>query len=201
SEATSLGLFVTADTYSGSNGYSLRLRGLDADGLAADVVGAVHDDGAIPRHVIHPLLQSAQAEGIAVAAAVRVGGDEETERGRLTAGLVGEEAGQVAAAALAMSAELAVEQLARDEVEDEQPRLRRRQRVVDDRQQIAAPDQSLRRGAAGGVEGEFENVGAQPGRLLHQRGEERIPDRRLHTGRDCSNQYYSEDEALHLDDA
>ena len=27
--ATSLGLFVTADTYKGSNGYSLRLRGLD----------------------------------------------------------------------------------------------------------------------------------------------------------------------------
>jgi len=27
--ATSLGLFVTADTYNGSNGYSLRLRGLD----------------------------------------------------------------------------------------------------------------------------------------------------------------------------
>jgi hypothetical protein len=29
SEATSLGLFVTADTYNGSNGYSLRLRGLE----------------------------------------------------------------------------------------------------------------------------------------------------------------------------
>jgi L,D-transpeptidase catalytic domain len=30
SEATSLGLFVTADTYNGSNGYSLRLKGLEA---------------------------------------------------------------------------------------------------------------------------------------------------------------------------
>ena len=29
SEATSLGLFVTADTYNGSNGYSLRLKGLE----------------------------------------------------------------------------------------------------------------------------------------------------------------------------
>src|ERR1051325_1033426 len=29
SEATSLGLFVTADTYTGHNGYSLRLKGLE----------------------------------------------------------------------------------------------------------------------------------------------------------------------------
>ena len=44
SHQSSLGLFVTGDTYVGSNGYSLRLDGLD-DGIDAGVLGAC---GAIP---------------------------------------------------------------------------------------------------------------------------------------------------------
>ena len=55
--ATSLGLFVTADTYVGSNGYSLRLRGLEEgiNDMAMDRAIVMHGAAYVSRAAIHAL--------------------------------------------------------------------------------------------------------------------------------------------------
>ena len=57
SEATSLGLFVIADTYSGSNGYSLRLRGLEegVNDMAWDRAIVMHGAYYVSREAIRVL--------------------------------------------------------------------------------------------------------------------------------------------------
>ena len=69
-----------------------------------------------------------------------------------------------------MRAELAEEQLARGEVEHEQARLGRGQRVVDDREHVFSRDQSHARGAMDGLERELERFRVQAGCLLEKRG-------------------------------
>ncbi|MEK6372119.1 MAG: murein L,D-transpeptidase catalytic domain family protein [Acidobacteriota bacterium] len=55
--ATSLGLFVTADTYTGSNGYSLRLRGLEegVNDMAWDRAIVMHGAYYVSREAIRAL--------------------------------------------------------------------------------------------------------------------------------------------------
>jgi hypothetical protein len=55
--ATSLGLFVTADTYFGSNGYSLRLKGLEegVNDMAMDRAIVMHGASYVSRAAIHAL--------------------------------------------------------------------------------------------------------------------------------------------------
>jgi len=55
--ATSLGLFVTADTYIGSNGYSLRLRGLEegVNDMAMDRAIVMHGAPYVSRAAIRAL--------------------------------------------------------------------------------------------------------------------------------------------------
>ena len=55
--ATSLGLFVTADTYTGSNGYSLRLRGLEegVNDMAMDRAIVMHGASYVSRAAINAL--------------------------------------------------------------------------------------------------------------------------------------------------
>lgn len=55
--ATSLGLFVTADTYFGSNGYSLRLRGLEegVNDMAWDRAIVMHGASYVSREAIRAL--------------------------------------------------------------------------------------------------------------------------------------------------
>lgn len=55
--ATSLGLFVTADTYVGSNGYSLRLRGLEegVNDMAWDRAIVMHGAAYVSRTAINAL--------------------------------------------------------------------------------------------------------------------------------------------------
>lgn len=55
--ATSLGLFVTEDTYIGSNGYSLRLRGLEAgfNDMAWDRAIVMHGAAYVSKAAIHAL--------------------------------------------------------------------------------------------------------------------------------------------------
>ena len=55
--ATSLGLFVTADTYVGSNGYSLRLRGLEegVNDMAMDRAIVMHGASYVSRAAIRAL--------------------------------------------------------------------------------------------------------------------------------------------------
>jgi hypothetical protein len=57
SEATSLGLFVTADTYNGSNGYSLRLKGLEEgiNDMAFDRAIVMHGAYYVSSEAIHAL--------------------------------------------------------------------------------------------------------------------------------------------------
>jgi hypothetical protein len=57
SEATSLGLFVTADTYIGNNGYSLRLRGLEQgiNDMAWDRLIVMHGASYVSREAIKVL--------------------------------------------------------------------------------------------------------------------------------------------------
>ena len=57
SEATSLGLFVTADTYFGHNGYSLRLRGLEegVNDMAWDRAIVMHGAAYVSREAIKVL--------------------------------------------------------------------------------------------------------------------------------------------------
>src|SRR5258706_12039352 len=57
SEATSLGLFVTADTYIGGNGYSLRLKGLEEgiNDMAWDRMIVMHGAYYVSREAIHAL--------------------------------------------------------------------------------------------------------------------------------------------------
>ena len=57
SEATSLGLFVTADTYNGSNGYSLRLKGLEEgiNDMAWDRMIVMHGAYYVSREAIRAL--------------------------------------------------------------------------------------------------------------------------------------------------
>jgi len=55
--ATSLGLFVTADTYVGGNGYSLRLKGLEEgiNDMAMDRAIVLHGASYVSRAAIHAL--------------------------------------------------------------------------------------------------------------------------------------------------
>jgi len=55
--ATSLGLFVTADTYVGSNGYSLRLKGLEEgiNDMAMDRAIVMHGAAYVSKAAIHSL--------------------------------------------------------------------------------------------------------------------------------------------------
>lgn len=55
--ATSLGLFVTADTYNGSNGYSLRLRGLEEgiNDMAMDRAIVMHGAPYVSRSAVQAL--------------------------------------------------------------------------------------------------------------------------------------------------
>jgi hypothetical protein len=57
SEATSLGLFVTADTYIGNNGYSLRLKGLEEgiNDMAWDRAIVMHGAYYVSREAINAL--------------------------------------------------------------------------------------------------------------------------------------------------
>lgn len=57
SEASSLGLFVTADTYVGGNGYSLRLRGLEegVNDMAFDRAIVMHGAYYVSREAIRAL--------------------------------------------------------------------------------------------------------------------------------------------------
>ncbi len=57
SEATSLGLFVTADTYIGGNGYSLRLKGLEEgiNDMAFDRMIVMHGAYYVSREAIRAL--------------------------------------------------------------------------------------------------------------------------------------------------
>jgi len=57
SEATSLGLFVTADTYEGSNGYSMRLKGLEegVNDMAWDRAIVMHGAYYVSREAIKVL--------------------------------------------------------------------------------------------------------------------------------------------------
>src|SRR5258706_6609484 len=93
------------------------------DRLLAEVGRAVHDDGAIEGHVVDAFFQAAKTERVAVAAFVRIGCNEKAEAGGQTAGAVGEEVGDVAAAPFPMRDELAEEKLVRGQVKAEEPRL------------------------------------------------------------------------------
>src|SRR3954468_15632373 len=55
--ATSLGLFVTADTYNGSNGYSLRLKGLEegVNDMAYDRAIVMHGASSVSQEAIKVL--------------------------------------------------------------------------------------------------------------------------------------------------
>ena len=55
--ATSIGLFVTADTYNGSNGYSLRLKGLDegVNDMAFDRAIVMHGASYVSRAAVRAL--------------------------------------------------------------------------------------------------------------------------------------------------
>jgi L,D-transpeptidase catalytic domain len=55
--ATSLGLYVTADTYFGHNGYSLRLRGLEegVNDMAWDRAIVIHGASYVSREAVHAL--------------------------------------------------------------------------------------------------------------------------------------------------
>jgi hypothetical protein len=57
SEATSLGLFVTADTYNGNNGYSLRLKGLEEgiNDMAWDRAIVMHGAYYVSREAVRVL--------------------------------------------------------------------------------------------------------------------------------------------------
>jgi hypothetical protein len=57
SEATSLGLFVTADTYTGHNGYSLRLKGLEegVNDMAWDRMIVIHGAYYVSQEAIRVL--------------------------------------------------------------------------------------------------------------------------------------------------
>src|SRR6185503_14545175 len=118
--------------------------------------------------------EAAQTERIAVTADVSIFRDEQPEARGLAAGTIGEKARAVVAAVLAVRNELAEEQLARDEIEDEETRLRRRERVVDDRDHVAALQQPTLVCRLCGVEGEAEDFGAQTWRLPEQRGREGV---------------------------
>jgi len=55
--ATSIGLFVTADTYNGGNGYSLRLRGLEEgiNDMAWDRAIVLHGASYVSQEAVHAL--------------------------------------------------------------------------------------------------------------------------------------------------
>src|SRR5207247_2632598 len=103
-------------------------------------------------------------------------------------------------AVLAVRAELAEEQLARAEIENEEARLGRWQRIVDDRQQILLGDQSLIRRAALCVERELQHFGAEAGRLLEQHLDQRSGLSRM-GGYDGSDEKNDTDELLHWTNA
>ena len=109
-------------------------------------MGSVHDDQAVTRGVIHALFQSIQAQRIAVAAKVRIGGDEQSETGRQTSMAVGEVAGNIAAGVLSMRHQFMKQELPGLEIKHEQSPARGRDRVIDDRQNVLTTHQSALRG-------------------------------------------------------
>ena len=78
-------------------------------------------------------------------------------------GLLEKKFGDVAAARFAVRDQLAEEELVRGEVEDEQPRLRRRQRVIDDRQQVALRDSPLSSARVAAASASLSTSGRRPG--------------------------------------
>ncbi len=76
-----------------------------------------------------------------------------------------------------MRAELVEQKPLLCEIEYEHPLLRRRERVIDHRQQIAARNQAAFGSRAHGIERQSQHIGAQAGGLAHQRGDERIRGR------------------------
>ena len=79
--------------------------------------------------------------------------------------------GDITAARLSVCNQFAEEELVRGEIEDEETRLRRRQRVIDDRQQVAFRDEPAVLGARGGGESQLEHGRPQTGSLRHERGD------------------------------
>src|SRR5438270_6392345 len=79
----------------------------DFDGLAADVIRAVKNDGALFGHVVESRIEPAKLQRIAVVPDVRVAGDVETEAGFFAAGIVGEESRDVTAGVFSVRAQLA----------------------------------------------------------------------------------------------
>ena len=131
----------------------------------------MQDDRAVPRHVVEAFLEAFQAERVAVVAVVGVGGDEEAEARFETAGAVGKSGGDVVAAVLAVRDELTEEDPLCGEVEYEQPRLRRGDRVVDHGQEVAPLHEPLVFRLLRGVHREAQHVRREPRRLLEQRRE------------------------------
>src|SRR5687768_28356 len=139
-----------------------------SDGNRAHVIRAVHHDGSIPGVVVHAVLEAAKAKRVTIAPEVGVRRDEQAETGGEAAVAIGEDRRNVAAAVLAVSNQLAVEELTLLEIKHKKAGLRRRNRMIDDREKVAALEQTLLTGARRGVEREAKNIRLQSRSLSDQ---------------------------------
>src|SRR6202035_5147960 len=99
--------------------------------LGAGVPGAVHDDGAALGTVVDALVETLQAQRVAVLALVGAGGEEEAEAGLPAAVDVREAGGIPVAAAGSMRHQLMEEHPAAGEVEHPEARGGRGEGIID----------------------------------------------------------------------
>ena len=98
-----------------------------------DIRRAVHDDGALARAIVDAGLEPIEAQRISIGADVSVCRTEKTQTRLMAAVVVREPRGEVFTAATAVGDELFEEHLFTNEIEDPEPRLAGRARIIDDR--------------------------------------------------------------------
>ncbi len=108
-----------------------------------DVARTMHDDGAGAGVVVHAWFEAVHAQRVAVAADIGVVGFEQAEAGLVAPVPIGKRGGEILAAVAAVRHVFAVKQAHLRQVEDPQPSLGGRARVIDHRQA-----RSGRRGSA-----------------------------------------------------
>ena len=129
--------------------------------VLGDVLGAVDDDRAFEGQVVHARFEPVQVERVAVPSLVGAAGGEEPEARLLAAVAVGELPGVVRARPLAVGDQLILEHGRSLEIEDPEARLGGGQRVVDDRQDLGALQESPTLGVGAGDQSQSQHLGVE----------------------------------------
>ena len=141
---------------------------LGADQVGVRVPRAVHDDGALAGIVVEAGIQPVHPHRIAIAADIGFGGAVQAQAGGVAAFDIGKTGGDIVATALAVADVFAEQQLVACHIEHPQPLLRRRLRIIDDRQPRIGSGIAMAQRARTRLHRQREHAGIGIRRELHQ---------------------------------